>query len=667
MKRFLCLALTCLLIFPLSVFVVAETEKYYLPGDTDNDGSVTAADARTILRLSVHLETWETLAENCRDAENYDYRKAADPNRDGKYDASDARTALRVAVNLDRLPAARQHLHVNTGIEPESLDPAFASAYNDFTIVQHLFAGLTKYEQDENGKYYIVADCAKSLPVGTVAEDGKVTYVFELKDNLKWSDGTPLTAADFVYAWNRAAAPDTYAAFNYLFYDIDGYMEMQNDPSAKLNVHAQGNKLTVVTAWPCMYLFDLLTNSIFMPVKQSVVENNTNWANEASSFVCNGAYTISEWSDDNTIQLTKNNHYHNAANIEKITFSVTDDTAAVLSAFQTGNLHFTNNIEAAQTYGSSDPAFRNLNNMGTYYYVFNANHSLLPRTSTLKGSQKEKAEAEIRRALALLINRQSILESVGLPAENAASTFVANTVADAGAGELFYENAGPTTKYHGYYDTLPLAYQQNCNAAVATLRKYYSYNTSTGKFTDFPGAEILHNGEGHKAIAQSIQRDLAAYGLQISIKETDWATLLENRANGDFEVIRDGWIADYNDPVNFLEMFYSKSGNNSAQLGNGAHASVGAYSLDLTPLGLNYKVINATWEETYDILISLIWSVTDVALRYRLMHMAEDLLMETGVVMPLYYFSTPVLQNTNVKGITTTPYGYPSFTNAVIY
>ncbi|MBR6781505.1 MAG: hypothetical protein IKM24_10895 [Clostridia bacterium] len=669
MKRFLCLLLSLVLVFPCAAFAAAQTEElYYLRGDVNNDGMIATGDARTVLRFVIGLETEETLAEKCNDAQNYDYYKAADADGDGYCYVGDARLTLRAAVNLERLPAMNQDLNVNIGAHPDWLDPAFAVADNELTLVQNLFAGLTKYETDVTGNTRVVADCATNLPVGVELQDGRMSYEFILRNDLRWSDGTPLTAEDFVYAWNRAADPDNEAPCAYLFYDIDGYAQMQEDPAAKLNVRANGNKLTVVTAYPCTYLFDLLTNSIFMPVKKSVVEKNENWANSASSFVGNGAFAMSQW-DDSQIVLTRNEFYHvkeSRKRAETITFLLTTDENTVRENYAAGNLHFTNNGMVAAEYGFSGRDFCNIDVMGTYYYVFNVNKSLLPPSSDLTGAEKEKAEAQIRKALSLLINRQAILEEIEMPTDNAASTLVAKAVSDVVYTKKFYENAGSSTAYHGYFDTKPAAYEQNCKDAVAILRQYYKYDTATGRFTDFPGVEILHNGEGHDIIAQCIQDDLAAYGLQVNINITDWAMLLTARQNGTFEWLRDGWIADYNDPVNFLEMFYSESGNNTARLGMDDHASVGAYSLDLTPLGYDYKVSNATWQETYDVLISLAWFETDLDLRYKLLHMAEDLLMETGAVTPLYYYSSFCLQSEHVKGIFFTPYGIPVFTNAVV-
>ena len=125
----------------------------------------------------------------------------------------------------------------------------------------------------------------------------------------------------------------------------------------------------------------------------------------------------------------------------------------------------------------------------------------------------------------------------------------------------------------------------------------------------------------------------------MNLENQEWATFLNTRKNGDYSIARNGWLADYNDPICFLDMWTTGSGNNDVQFGKDAHADVAAYSLDLTDLGVDVKVENGTWADTYDVLIKTIKSCKDTELRYELMHRAEDLLMSTGCICPLYYYT----------------------------
>ena len=138
-------------------------------------------------------------------------------------------------------------------------------------------------------------------------------------------------------------------------------------------------------------------------------------------------------------------------------------------------------------------------------------------------------------------------------------------------------------------------------------------------------------------------------------------SFLNTRKNGDYYVARNGWLADYNDPICFLDMWVSGSGNNDVQFGKGAHADLKMYNLDLTALGYDVKVENGTWAETYDVLIAAVKSCTDNATRYALMHIAEDMLMETGCLTPLYFYTDTYMIDDSVEGFFCNPLGYKYF------
>ena len=146
-----------------------------------------------------------------------------------------------------------------------------------------------------------------------------------------------------------------------------------------------------------------------------------------------------------------------------------------------------------------------------------------------------------------------------------------------------------------------------------------------------PTLTYLYNtSEGHKAIGEYLQGALSAVGINMTLTNQEWNTFLETRKSGDYAVARNGCLADYNDPICFLDMWTSNSGNNDVQYGKGDHATLKMYNLDLTKYGYDVKVENGTWAETYDVLIAKIKSCTDNETRYALMHIAEDMLMDTG-------------------------------------
>ena len=275
--------------------------------------------------------------------------------------------------------------------------------------------------------------------------------------------------------------------------------------------------------------------------------------------------------------------------------------------------------------------------------------------------EKEAARAEIRNAISLLFDRNYIVEKIGQAGQVPASSFVAMGMTNPD-GTQFYETAADNEGYAGYYNVAADAYEDNFTQAIETLRKYYAYDESTGKFTNFPTLTYLYNtSEAHKAIGEYLQAALASVGIEMQLENQEWNTFLNTRKEGNFSIARNGWLADYNDPICFLDMWVTKSGNNDVQFGKGAHKDLAIYSLDLTPYGYDTKVENGTWAETYDVLISDIKGCTDNENRYAMMHIAEDMLMSTGCIVPLYFYTDIYMLDDSVQGYFSNPLGYKYF------
>ena len=282
-------------------------------------------------------------------------------------------------------------------------------------------------------------------------------------------------------------------------------------------------------------------------------------------------------------------------------------------------------------------------------------------TSNMTPEEKAAAEAEIRNAISLLYDRNYIVEEIGQAGQVPASSFVAMGMTDAD-GSQFYQNAGHNDGFYGYWDVSEDAYEDNFAKGIEILRKYYDYDETTGQFTNFPTLTYLYNtNESHKAIGEYLAATLASVGITMNLENQEWNTFLNTRKAGDYSVARNGWLADFNDPICFLDMWTTASGNNDVQFGKGANADVKAYSLDLTPYGLDTKVENGTWSETYDVLISAIKSCTDKDNRYAMMHLAEDMLMDTGCIVPLYYYTDIYMLDDTVHGFFSNPLGYKYF------
>jgi ABC-type oligopeptide transport system substrate-binding subunit len=582
--------------------------------------------------------------------------------------------SLILLFSLAACGGAGKGLKVCIASEPDTLDPALNSAVDGATMIAHLFSGLAKWTQDENGKYVIAPDVAEELVEGVENEDGTVTYTYTIRDDVKWSDGKPVTAHDFEFAWNRAASTELAADYSYMFEIIDGFAEMWEtdadgnfvNPDAKLNIKAVDEKtfeVTITNAVP--YWDELLAFPVFFPVREDVVSNEA-WATDPKTYVSNGAYKMTEWKHNSVIVIEKNPNYHDADSIlmEKIEFYLSDDSNNMLTNFKNGTWLFiddvpTNEIETLKAEYPDE--FVIAGQIGTYYLSWNVNAELLPEGSNLTGEEAEAARAEIRQAISLLIDRNHIVEAIAQGGQVPASSFVAMGMTEPDGSE-FYLNVGPSEDYAGYYDVSAEAFESNFEKAMEILKKYYTYDESSKKFTDFPAITYLYNtSEGHKAIGEYIQSALASVGITINLENQEWNTFLNTRKEGNYTVARNGWVADYNDPICFLDMWTSGSGNNDIQFGKDEHAGIAMYDLDLTEYGYDVNVKDGTWAETYDVLINTIKSETDPEKRFALMHLAEDMLMETGAITPIYFYTDLYMISKKVDGFFANPLGYKYF------
>ena len=554
---------------------------------------------------------------------------------------------------------AKTSIAVCLASEPDTLDPALNSSVDGATLTSHLFSGLATWAQDAEGKLEIVAECATELPEPVANEDGTMTYTYTLKDGLTWSDGQALTAKDFEFAWKRAASTALGADYGYMFEGVKGYPD-------ELAVEATDEKTLVVTLNNALpYWNELLAFPAFFPVREDVVANEA-WATDPSTYVSNGPYTMTGWDHNSKITLTKNAAYFAADTItmDEIDFYLSDDANNMLANFQKGDWQLIDDVptsEIASLKEQYPTEFVVAGQIGTYYVCWNINENILPADTELTGVEAAQAEAEIRRAVALLLDRNYIVTEIGQAGQVPASSFVAMGMTDADGSE-FYQNAGHNEGFDGYYNVSEDAYMDNWNSAVETLKKYYAYDEATGMFTNFPTLTYLYNtSEGHKAIGEYLQGALAGVGITMNLVNQEWNTFLNTRKAGDYSIARNGWVADYNDPICFLDMWVTASGNNDVQFGKGANADLAMYSLDLTPYGYDVKVENGTWAETYDVLISSIKSCTDKDARYAMMHIAEDMLMSTGCLTPLYFYTDIYMLDDSVQGFYSNPLGYKYF------
>ncbi|MDO5124548.1 MAG: peptide ABC transporter substrate-binding protein [Eubacteriales bacterium] len=545
-------------------------------------------------------------------------------------------------------------MNLNIGPYPDTIDPALNSTVDGGTYIIHAFSGLVGYAQKDDGALELVADCATELPEAVVSEDGKATYTFTLKDGLKWSDGTDLTAEDFVYSWNRAIAPETAADYAYMFDVIDGFAE------GKLNITAKDAKtLEVVLTNDVPYFLELCAFPTYLPVKKDVVEGNESWATKVDTYIGNGPYKITVF-DQSQIVMEKNEYYHNAEAIktDKINFFFNADDTSMYANYQNGSYQFIDSVPAAEIKAIEQKypdEYACPGQLGTYYVCFNVNDKALADFT-------ESERVSIREAISLLIDRQHIVDNISQGGEIPANTFVAMGLTDADGKTEFKDNAGRGNG-QGYFDITAETYEKNCEDAVKILANVAQ---TSGKFTmdgnkvvGFPALTYITNeNTNHEAIASYLQGVLALYGIDLKIEVQEWNTFLNTRKDGNYSIARNGWLADYNDPISFLDMWISDSGNNDVQLGKGENKDYKGYSYN----GQD----NLTWAESYDKLIAEVKATKDTDKRFELMHQAEDLVMSTKALCPIYYYTDPYLCSKDIQGFFASPLGFKYFMYATV-
>ena len=583
-------------------------------------------------------------------------------------------------------------LYINLASEPDRLDPALNTTVDGAVLAVNSFVGLMTY--DENG------DLAPALAESYDVSDDGLTYTFHLIES-KWSDGTDLTANDFVYSWNRAANPQTASDYSYLFDGLIAKNEVAQETEANPEYDAAAaaaaeeageeyttpetvytaaakkaqaandilvgveatddHTLQVTLVSPCPYFLSLCAFPTFFPVPQASVEaanpDGTNpgaWAVEAG-FVSNGAYTCTAWTHDESMTYTKNPNYYRAdeVQIETLQFMLSADDAAIYNAYTAGNLDFIDTIPNAQLgelLANEDPELYVADNIGTYYVGFNVNSELFA------GKTPEQAN-DMRHAINLLIDRQYIVDTIGQTGQHLANTFIPDSMSD-GNGNLFKQNTDsytfPDAEAVGYYDPSQDAYEDNLAEAIELLKSAgfeFDENNMLSADTPLQFTYLTNEGEGNEAIGAAIQQDLAVIGAQVDIATEAWSVFLNDRKAGNYDVARQGWLADFDDPINMLEMWTSGSGNNDSQFGRPAGSTEPGPAPSYAP---------QNWTE-YDNLIAQIKSETDLTARVGEMHDAEDMLMETYALVPLYYYNDPYMQKSNVTGVYTNPFGYKFF------
>lgn len=502
-----------------------------------------------------------------------------------------------ISVVLSGCGSVRQStdsINVIMGEEPSTIDPGLNETLDAGTYILHAFEGLTRVD----GKGKTAAGMALKWDISA---DG-LKYVFHLRDAL-WSDGQPVRAQDFEYAWKRALSPELASPYSFqLWYIKNGaqYTEGSAKPE-DVGVKALDDKtLEVVLSNPTPYFIDLMHYPTYMPLRKDIIDKyGDQWTQNPQTYVTNGAYVMEKWVHESELVFTKNSNYwdKNSISIKDIHWKLTSDNSAGLSAFEAGEVDINDRIfppEETQSLIKAGTA-KVYPAVGNYYILFNVDSEPLK-------------DARVRKALALAIDREYIVRNVTMAGELPADAVVPPHVPGLNPKKDFRSEGISALPKNG--DT----------AQAKKLLADAGYPDGKG----FPDIEACYNVAGaNKAIIETIM-EMWKKNLGITVKAptTEWKVLLEKLQNKDFLIARMGMNGDYNDPMTFLDIWTSDSTQN-----------------------------NTNWKNPkYDEAIKTAKASNDQKVRMSAMHEAERIFMEDMPAMPVYYNVTVLLENPKVRG-----------------
>ena len=507
---------------------------------------------------------------------------------------------------------------VQYGSNPETLDPALNSAIDGANTIITIFEPLLLINENNE----VIGGQAESWET---SEDG-LTWTFTMRDGLKWSDGTDLNAKDFEYSFKRMVDPNTAAPYAETclgmidgFEEAAGFPDADGNPTAEpnpdaLNVKASddGKTLTIVLSYPCSYFDKMAAFATMSPVQQATVEANGDaWCTSPDTFVSNGPYMITDWTPSERIVLTKNPNYVGGWDSSKIvsdtiTLLLLEDSSASYAAYNSGEAVLVKDVPTDEipslTKAEDGGDFYVDTILGTYYVSLNLQRDAFK-------------DAKVRKALSLAIDRDYVANTIMQGTYSAADSIVGPGIVDESG--YFHDN--------GNAPYISADYEANLAEAKKLLEEA-GYPNGEG----YPTIEYSTNDAGyHVPLAEYLQQAWGDLGITLTINKMEWSSFTPARRAGEYDVARNGWVMDYNDPSNMLDLFCSGNGNNDG------------------------KYANPDFDAAIDAS-----RVADSAEHFAQLHKAEDILMEDMGCLPIAYYNDYWLQSSSLKGTWHSPYGY---------
>lgn len=498
--------------------------------------------------------------------------------------------------------ADEQELSVNIKTEPPSLHPGTSSDTTSSAVLDQVFEGLTRVNQDNE----IEEGMAESWDV---SEDG-LTYTFNLREDATWSNGDPVTASDFEFAWKWVLDPENADTdYAYQLYPIKNAEDAKENDGSLDDVgitSEDDHTLVVELEQPTEYFLELTAFHTYYPINEAVVSGNADWALDAGDdYVSNGPFELVSWDHKDNIVIEKSDDYWDAdtVKLETITMHMIDEESTALQMYESDDLDWIgdpiDSVPLAAIPTMKDAGELEISDRaGVYYYAFNTEEAPFDNVN-------------IRKAFALALDRTSIVENITQGEQKPAMALVPPSI--------FEEND------EGYF----------ADNDVDGAKEYLEKGLDELGLDELPTVNLSYNtDEGHAAIAQAAQdiwkKDL---GVDVELNNEEWAVYLDSMGEGDFQVGRMGWIADFNDSINFIEIFQTVGGNNYTN-----------------------------WEdEEYQELIKASRSELDPDKRRALLRDAEEVFMDHMPIAPVYFYSNLYAHKDHVKDITVSPIGNIQF------
>lgn len=490
----------------------------------------------------------------------------------------------------------------NHGEEPKSIDPALSSTVDSGTICIANFEGLITLNKDNE-------------PMPAVAEKwdispDKTKYTFYLRKDAKWSDGKPVTANDFAYAWKRALNPDTASNYCYQLFNIKNAPEYYEDTTSAddLGITVINDyTLEVELSSPTPYFLELTAYPTLFPVRKDIIDKyGEEWALSPDTYIGNGPFKLVEWQKKDHMKFMKNEYYwdKDRIKIDGVVKTFIAEASTMLAAYEAGELDVIDSVPFTEIKNLKDSnEFKEIPLLGTYFYSFNV-------------TKPPFDNVNVRKAFALAIDREDIVDKVR-KSGIVATAFVPPGVPDTSQGKDFRKVGGE------YFPS-----KAQISKAKLLLEEA-GYPSGEG----LPDITLTFNGsEEHQLIAEAIlemwRNNLGVENVRLQNKE--WTVFIDDLTNGNFQIARDSWIGDYIDAMNFLDLFTSNNDNNSSQWSN----------------------------NEYDNLIQQARITADEKERMKLLHNAEKMIMNDTIMMPILYYTDTCMIKPYVKGLTKTMLGF---------